>query len=209
VRLFVALDLPPDVPLVSAVPLVPDVPYANDVRHKLTGLLVELKDQCPGVRWVRPENIHVTLKFIGHVDPAKVNNILHALETIHSDQPVEIEFRGMGFFPNDRRPRVVWCGVQGSPNLAKLAQDIEAALAPLGIERETRAYTPHLTLARIDPEKLSRAQLEKLLAAAKKFENTRFGEVREAEFRLYESVTKPSGAEYKILHSFSFVKGLA
>ena len=190
-RLFVALDLP------------------EPVHHELTNLIAELKDQCPDVRWVRPEGIHVTLKFIGHVDPAKLDDIRHALETAHSDQPVEMQFRGMGFFPNERRPRVVWCGVEGSPNLAKLAQDIEAALAPLGIERETRAYTPHLTLARIDVEKVRRTHLEKLVATTKKFENSSFGETHERQFHLYESVTKRSGAEYKILHSFSFVKGSA
>ena len=120
-----------------------------------------------------------------------------------------MEFRGMGFFPNERRPRVVWCGVHGSDNLAKLARDMEARVEALGIERETRPYTPHLTLARIDAEKVPRAQIGKLVATAKKFEDSSFGSARGTEFHLYESVTKPSGAEYKILQSFPFVKGSA
>ncbi|HWF40371.1 MAG TPA: RNA 2',3'-cyclic phosphodiesterase [Candidatus Acidoferrales bacterium] len=190
-RLFVALDLP------------------EAAHHKLRDLIAELRNECPDIRWVRPEGIHVTLKFIGHVDEAKAHEIQEALGKIHSDRPVIMELHGIGFFPNERRPRVVWCGVHGSDNLAKLAGDMEALLEPLGIEREARPYTPHLTLARIDPEKVRRAQVEKVVATAKKFEVTSFGSARETQFHLYESVTKPSGAEYKILQSFSFVKGSA
>lgn len=190
-RLFVALDLP------------------DAVHQKLRDLVDELKRESPDVKWVNPECIHVTLKFIGHVDEAKTHEIQQALGKIHSDRPVTMEFRGMGFFPNERRPRVVWCGVQGSDNMAKLAGDTEAVLEPLGIEREARPYTPHLTLARIDAETVRRAQVEKLVAAAKKFADTSFGSVRETKFHLYESVTKPSGAEYRMLQSFSFVKGSA
>ena len=190
-RLFVALDLP------------------GAVRHKLHDLIAQLRNECPDIRWVRPEGIHVTLKFIGHVDEPKAHGIQQALGKIHSDRPVSVELRGMGFFPNGRRPRVVWCGVQGSANLVKLAEDMEAVLEPLGIDRETRPYTPHLTLARIDAEKVRPAQIQKLVSAAKKFEDSSFGSSRETEFHLYESVTKPSGAEYTILQSFPFVKGSA
>ncbi len=190
-RLFVALDLP------------------DAVHQKLRDLIDELKRESPDVKWVNPEGIHVTLKFIGHVDDAKAGEIQQAVGKIHSDRPVTMEFRGMGFFPNERRPRVVWCGVHGSDNLPKLAGDIEEAVEALGIERETRPYTPHLTLARIDAEKVRRAQIGKLVATAKKFADTSFGSARGTEFHLYESVTKPSGAEYKILQSFSFVKGSA
>ena len=190
-RLFVALDLP------------------AEVRQELRNLIERLSKLCPNARWVRPEGIHVTLKFIGHIDPAKAEVICEALQSIRSDRPVEMQFRGMGFFPNDRRPGVAWCGVEGSPNLAKLAADIEAVVQPLGIARETRPFTPHLTLARIDPEKVRRALIEKLVEAAKKFESTAFGAAREIEFHLYESVTKPSGAEYKRLQSFPFLKGSA
>ncbi len=108
-RLFVALDLP------------------EEVRQELRDLIERLSKVCPDARWVRPEGIHITLKFIGHVDAAKADSIRQALEPIRSDRPVEMQFRGLGFFPNERRPRVAWCGVEGSSNLAKLAADIEAS----------------------------------------------------------------------------------
>jgi RNA 2',3'-cyclic 3'-phosphodiesterase len=189
VRLFVALDLP------------------AEVRRELQELIERLRKVCPEARWVRPEGIHITLKFIGQVDPAKAELIHRVLKAIRSGSPVEMRFRGMGFFPNERRPRVVWCGVEGSRNLPELAADIEAAVEPLGIAREARPFTPHLTLARIDAEKVRRAHIEKLVEAAKKFESTTVGSAGETEFHLYESVTKPSGAEYKRLQSFPFLKG--
>ena len=78
---------------------------------------------------MRPEGMHVTLKFIGHAIPTgdveKLDAVRAALATVRSDQPVEMSFRGVGFFPHASRPRVIWCGVQGSNNLAPLAADIE------------------------------------------------------------------------------------
>ena len=187
-RLFVALDL------------------LQEVREQLGGLMERLRQLCAGARWVRPEGIHVTLKFIGHVESAQCEAICQALDPVHLDAPVQMQFRGLGFFPNERRPRVMWCGVEGSRNLSRLAADIEESLAPLGVERETRAYTPHLTLARIDPEKVRRAEIEKLVGAASDLAGAEFGSARESEFHLFESVTKPSGAEYKKLKSFAMVK---
>jgi RNA 2',3'-cyclic 3'-phosphodiesterase len=191
VRLFVALDLP------------------EKVSERLGELIDRLRKQCPHARWVRPEGVHITLKFIGHVDGAKADSIRLALERIRSGRPIEMQFRGVGFFPNERRPRVIWCGVEASPNLAGLVAQIEDSLEPLGVERETRAYTPHLTLARIDAEKVRPGEIEKLVEAVKELETSAFGSSCETAFYLYESVTRPSGAEYKKLQSFAFAKGPA
>jgi 2'-5' RNA ligase len=194
VRLFVALDFP------------------DALRQRLRDLMAQLKTACPDARWVKPEGIHVTLKLIGHVDAPKANAIREQLKAVRSERPVEAELRGIGCFPDEKHPRVAWVGVHGSANLAKLAADIEDALAPLGIERETREYSPHLTLARIDFEKVKRTQIEKLVAAAKRLEcdnfGSTFGSSHETEFHLHESVTKSTGAEYRIVESFPFVKGL-
>lgn len=186
-RLFVALDIP------------------AGVRQAIAELIDRLKPICRGARWVRSEGIHVTLKFIGHVrdpDAKKIEAIRIALSKIRSERPVEMRFRGMGFFPNERRPRVFWCGVEGSANLAPLAAAIEGALEPLGIERESRAFAPHLTLARIaSPEGVNR-----LLHEAEKLRDADLGAARESEFHLFHSVTKPTGAEYSKIESYSFVQ---
>lgn len=183
-RLFVALDL------------------REDVREALRELIARLKPQCKGAQWVRPEGMHLTLKFIGEADAKNAGEIRAALAPIHSSQPVEMYFRGLGFFPNENRPRVAWCGIEASANLARLAGDIESALEPLGIARESRDFVPHLTLARFDTPPRN----EELVRTANELQSYDFGRARETEFHLFESIRKPSGAEYKKLASYPFVK---
>ena len=191
-RLFVALEI------------------TTAVRENLAALIDELRKADAAssksrARWVRAENLHVTLKFIGHVDAGKLDAIRAALVGVRSDAPVELRFRGLGFFPNERRPRVLWVGVEGSPNLVVLAGELDVRLSELGIPRETRDFSPHLTLARFDPPGIS----ESLRAAAQKHLAREFGSVRTGEFHLFESKTRPTGAEYTRLSSFAFVKAEA
>jgi RNA 2',3'-cyclic 3'-phosphodiesterase len=187
VRLFVALEIP------------------SAVRDNLAALIDELrKTDASGskfrLRWVRPENLHVTLKFIGHIDVARLDSVRPALAQVRSDSPVDIEFRGTGFFPGEKRPRVLWVGIKGSPKLPALAGEMDKRLEPLGIPRETREFTPHLTLARFDPPGIS----EKLRSVVRQNTDREFGSLRAGEFHLIESKTKPSGAEYSTLQSFRF-----
>lgn len=190
-RLFVAFDLP------------------EAARQQLRELIERLRKLCPGARWVRPEGIHVTLKFIGQVEAAKAASIRRALAPIRSEHSADMQFRGARFFPTERRPRVFWCGVEPSPSVAELAAKIETAVESLGVAREPRAFVPHLTLARIDPEKIALAQLGRLVKAASELQDTAFGSARETQFHLYESATKPGGAEYRRLETFPFLKGPA
>lgn len=186
-RLFVALEIP------------------SAVRENLATLMTELnalEKQSSGkkARWVRPENLHVTLKFIGETALDKLKGIVAALSTVRSGQPAELRFRGLGFFPNEKRPRVLWAGIAASPNLAAIAGDIEQQLEPLGFPREKRDFTPHLTLARFNPPGLS----ETLRAAVRENAERDFGALGAGDFHLIESQLKPSGAEYTTLHSFPF-----
>lgn len=182
-RLFVALNL------------------SDGVRRALTGLIAKLKPKSSGARWINAENLHVTLKFIGHVENDRLRPIQEALTTIHSPQVIDLQYRGIGFFPNERHPRVVWCGVAASPNLAALAADIDRVLEPLGIESEGRPYTPHLTLARVKTEE----GVVDLVRAANEMNSYDFGEAHESNFHLYESLLKPSGAQYNRLASYSIL----
>jgi 2'-5' RNA ligase len=184
VRLFVALDFP------------------DEVRNAIRDLIARLKPLARNARWVRPEAMHITLKFIGETDAAKVASIRAALAPIHSPQSVDMHFRGVGFFPDERRPRVAWCGVEASANLAELAAGVECALELLGISRESRAFVPHLTLARFQ----SPGRLDELIRAAKESATLEFGTAREMEFHLIESILKPSGAEYRRVATYAFVK---
>ena len=186
-RLFVALEIP------------------SAVRQHLRTLIAELRAVDPErskgrARWVRPENLHVTLKFIGHVDTDKLRPIREALSEIGSEASVQVRFHGVGFFPGEKRPRVLWVGIDASPNVVILAKGIDQRLVPVGIAAETRAFTPHLTVARFDPPGIS----EKLREAMRNKSDTDFGTLRTNEFHLVESKLKPTGAEYTTLQSFRF-----
>jgi 2'-5' RNA ligase len=145
--------------------------------------------------------LHLTLKFIGEVAPEKVECIRKTLSAVRSEQGVALQFRGLGFFPNEKRPRVFWVSMDCSPNLKLLASNIEGVLEKLGIPREQRLFVPHLTLARFDPPGIS----EKLRAAVHENIARDFGAMQTSEFHLIESKLKPTGAEYTTLQSFPFV----
>lgn len=187
-RLFVAIDIP------------------EAVRRALGELIARLRTESKGAKWVRPEAMHVTLKFIGEVEPAKVDAIRAALRAVHSERDVEMNFRGLGFFPNERRPRVLWCGIAASSNLAMLAADVDGALKPLDIPAESRDFVPHLTLARFSVDRGGPGAPDKLVRAADEMKSYDFGSTRETEFHLIHSQLKRSGAEYTRLESFPIVK---
>jgi 2'-5' RNA ligase len=183
VRLFVALEIP------------------AAVQDKLSTLLKNLRELSSQPRWVRPENLHLTLKFIGEVAPDKLGAFRSALASVRSHSPVKLEFRGLGYFPNEKRPRVFWAGMDASANLKILAADIDSATEKLGIPRDERPFSPHLTLARFQPPGLP----EKLRSAIQQTLAYEFGSLETRQFHLIESKLKPSGAEYTTLESFTFV----
>jgi 2'-5' RNA ligase len=194
-RLFVALDIP------------------NETRDALAQLIARLKPKCPMAKWVRPESMHVTLKFIGHTAEENLPDVKTALAEINSPRPIDMHFRGLGFFPNEKHPRVFWCGIDISPNAAPIAAEIDSALEKLGIPPETHAFAPHLTLARLySHDRPPRGGLQDCLAeiAAVASESARksFGTTRTSEFHLFESKLKPSGAEYTCLQTFPFAEAL-
>ena len=179
-RLFVALDIP------------------ADVRAAIAAVVEKLRPTCEAARWVRLEGAHVTLKFIGEVPAEKIQEINTTLATVLFPVAIQIFFRGIGFFPNQRRPTVLWAGVEADPELRALAEAVENSLAPLGQAREQRAFSPHVTLARFKSPK----NLEGLRAAIAAAGPLEFGSVVAHEFHLYQSVLKPGGAEYTRLATF-------
>ena len=186
-RLFVALEIP------------------AAVRENLAAQVKELRDLSAlsgdkRPRWVRQENLHVTLKFIGEVSATKLDGIRDALSKIRSDAPIDLHFRGLGFFPDEKYPRMLWVGLNASANLPALARDIDRALETQGIALDKRAFTPHLTLGRFEPPGLH----EKLRAAIQKKSEREFGLFQTSEFHLIESKLKPTGAEYTSLAAFPF-----
>jgi RNA 2',3'-cyclic 3'-phosphodiesterase len=181
-RLFVAIDLDPE------------------IRARIATFLDGVRGFAPEARWVAAQSLHVTLKFIG--ENQRVDEIKSSLAGI-SGKATQLSFRGTGFFPNPRAARVFWVGIvaneDGDENLPALAAGIDLELEKLGIEREERAYTPHLTLARSggrrSPQQSSN-RFQKLDEQLDKRPAPDFGTMTAREFFLYQSKTAPSGAVY-------------
>lgn len=184
-RLFVALDVP------------------DETRRALGETIRRFESVCNGARWMQAESIHITLKFIGEVEEAKLPTIKDSLANVKSSGPIEIAFRNFGFFPNERRPRVFWLGIEAGPDLAALAANISSALEPVGISREKREFRPHLTLARFKTEK----GLPKLREVVAPLARQSFGDTVATQFHLYESMLNPGGAVHTKLASYGFAEG--
>ena len=184
-RLFIAIAIP------------------DDVRNALAQFIEEIRGVAPKAKWVRAENLHITLKFLGETDEAKLPAIQNGLASIRHMEPVSFRFHGLGFFPNERYPRVFWVGMETSVKLILLAEAIDEEMHELGFPLEKRAFTPHLTLARFEPPALP----PPLGPAAKQNELRGFGSLTASEFHLIESKLKPTGAEYTTIQSFPFVSG--
>lgn len=146
------------------------------------------------VRWARPENVHLTLRFLGDVQQEDLGDLCAALEEACAKHtPFDASLSGLGAFPSERRARILWAGIgAGSERLRSLAADLDAVLSPLGFEREERAYTPHLTLGRVrhQPANLDLPQIAWDLRFL----------VRRVE--LVESTLTPEGSVYRIVQAF-------
>jgi RNA 2',3'-cyclic 3'-phosphodiesterase len=184
-RLFIAIVIP------------------DDVRNALAQFIEELRGFAPKAKWVRAENLHITLKFLGETDQAKLPAIQQGLASISNMEPVSFRFHGLGFFPSERYPRAFWVGMKTSVKLILLAEAIDEETHELGFPLEKRPFTPHLTLARFEPP----AMPAQLGAAAKQNEQRTFGSLTTNQFHLIESKLKPSGAEYTTIQSFPFSAG--
>ena len=182
-RLFVALEVP------------------AEVRERLATLVAELRRIDAAPKWVRAENLHVTLKFIGHVRAEALPAIEMALGGVRAASAIEVKFRGLGFFPHEKRPSVFWAGIEAGEALTRLAAEVDSACAAAGIPREEKRFKPHLTLARFKDAKLS----ANLRAAAEAHATDSFGELLAEEFHLMESKLKAPAAEYTRLQSYRFV----
>ncbi len=181
-RLFTGLDLP------------------GDLVANLEELLRRLKPAAR-INWSPPANLHVTTKFIGQWPEDRLGELKAALAGLPGRDAVPVRIRRVGFFPNPHSPRIFWCGIE-APGLPELAADTDSATAALGIPRENRPFSPHLTLARIK----ERVELQPLREAIAALASQEFGSFQAASFNLYQSTLRPSGSVYTKLAEFPLTK---
>jgi 2'-5' RNA ligase len=181
-RLFVGLDLP------------------ADVVRALEELLDRLRSKAR-IQWSPPANLHITTKFIGEWPEDRIEELKSALAALPARAIIPVQIHKLGFFPNPHSPRVFTCGVE-APGLDTLARDTDAVTAALGIASEKRAYSPHLTLARIK----DRVNLQPLREAIAALPSLDFGRFEAVSFFLYQSKLRPTGSVYTKLAAFSLSK---
>ena len=192
-RIFIALDI------------------EDAIRDRISRFMDGVREFAPDARWVRPESLHVTLKFIGEKSAEAVEQIKEALAAVKG-QAVEMGFRGHGFFPTAKSARVFWVGIESGPALASLANAVDDVTAGLGIPKEERAFNAHLTLARGGggsgsprrqnggrPSKNFQRLQEKLSALSA----SDFGTMTAHEFFLYRSQLSRGGSRYTKIARFA------
>jgi 2'-5' RNA ligase len=181
-------------------------PLSESLLRELARLERRLEERVPrrSVRWVQPGSIHLTLKFLGDTSTEKLPGITQALAAVARNAPVStFTVGGIGCFPNTRRPRVVWVGVQEpTGRLAALQDAIEEVLAPFGYEPEGRGFTPHLTLGRVR-RKVRHSDVTQVGEVVAGTEVGQLAEVVADRFELIRSVLRPTGAEYTTLETFA------
>jgi len=152
-----------------------------------------LKQTGADVRWVKPENIHLTLKFLGDIEEDLSHEVVHVIEgTCRKFKPFTLTVRGTGVFPNARAPRVLWVGLSQDKDLTGIKHGIDAGLVPLGFAPEDRAFVPHLTIGRLRSSRGHSALLDKVA----RLRDNSYGVIDVASIVLMRSDLGPQGARY-------------
>ncbi|MBI5969434.1 MAG: RNA 2',3'-cyclic phosphodiesterase [Deltaproteobacteria bacterium] len=182
IRSFIAIEVP------------------QTLQARMGELQRELKRTEADVKWVRPEGIHLTLKFLGSISLEDIEKLTLAITpVVVAWVPFEMKIFSLGCFPSSRNPRVLWLGVdRGGPEVLSLQKAIENKAAEVGFLSETKPFKPHLTLGRVRSAK----GMNPLIQAMEKHKDAEIGSFRVKEVHLFQSELKPSGAVHTKLRAF-------
>lgn len=168
----------------------------NQVLDNISKLIEILKPRLPAVRWIPKTNLHLTLKFLGNIEESQVNPVTVQLRASLKLFPrCTINAKGLGVFPDVRRPKILWVGLSGDL-LAEFAASVEAALVPLGFTSEKRVFTPHLTIGRWRDGSRPTTKLRQEIES---WSRSEFGACAVGQIVLFQSVLRPEGASYSEL----------
>lgn len=178
------------------------IEISEKARRALAKAIDDLKGDLGKLAWVKPGNLHLTLKFLGEIDPNDVMAIDSALKTVAKETtPFGYEIEGLGVFPDTHKARVLWAGLRGGKKaLPTLAKRVDTALADLGFKRERRPFSAHITIARIRKP----VEAERLEAALARYEGEFFGDEWVESIVLLESTLARGGSIYTPLATFGF-----
>jgi 2'-5' RNA ligase len=184
-RSFIAVEVP--------------IEIQDAIAHSTASLQKALPK--PMVRWVAPQNVHLTLKFLGDVSPANLERMADILKIEAAAHGVfSMSVGGLGAFPTSRRARVIWIGLEAPPSLVALQHGVEAASARLGYTREDRPFSPHLTIGRTG-QNVTATDLQKIRAALEGATVGSLGMVKVDAIHIFKSDLRPGGSVYTHLYA--------
>jgi len=173
------------------------IPLPQNILAEFGKLYQAMSPFSREVKWIKPESVHLTLKFLGNLIPADVKKVFDGMAEVFSDPPDHflLEIGGLGGFPNLRRPRVLWVGVHGKGlnQLKDIQMRIEEAMTARNFPKENRKFSPHLTVGRVKYYK----NLEKIVES---FQSYAFPEMKfiVEKIHVMRSELKPEGAVYSV-----------
>lgn len=180
-RCFIAIDMP------------------EDIKNSIANVVEQADHKSKSIRWVPSENIHLTLKFLGEVKESLIAEIEKRIAAVCMRHSIfNIGIRSVGAFPNLKYPNILWVGIDASKELRDLFDAIEESLSELGFEKESRQFSPHITIARIKDKK----EIDLTMKTLSSFKDTFFGIVNVKEILLMKSILKPTGAQYSKISTF-------
>ena len=166
------------------------------IKISVLDIIDRLRQSGADVKWASDENIHITLQFLGETDEALVPAIKGALDKILATySPFYIKIAEVGCFPDGRRPRVIWVGMEESQTMIKLHKDIVTEMVKFGYKKEERGFTPHITVGRVK----SNRYLGELTRKLDEIRSARFSGFEVQDIRLMKSELQPSGAKHYCL----------
>lgn len=180
-RTFIAIELP------------------KDIKDALASLQEQLKVSGSDVKWVSPENIHLTLKFLGEIDEAKLSKIIEIMADICVNKhPFQLRIWSCGAFPKINFPRVIWVGIdKGDSEVKEIAKDLQEEIAKIGIPKEERAFSSHITIGRVRSLRNRDKLISGLGALASNCAEKGLGEFSVTKITLFKSTLTPKGPIYE------------
>lgn len=161
----------------------------------------EIKRSGANLKLVEPQNIHITLKFLGDTDENLIDKIEEILkESVKESEPFEIILKGAGVFPNQNYIKVMWIGIENTEPMGKISYKIDELISDLGFQKEKRKFSAHLTVARVKSAK----NKDKLIQIIDKYKETEFGKIKVDSIKLKQSELTPKGPIYTTLKNIEF-----
>jgi 2'-5' RNA ligase len=175
------------------------IPLPCQLKEAIRSTQIDLQSRIPEARWVRPEALHLTMHFFGEVEQETLEKLKVSMLSVKGCQrPFQVEVKGLGAFPNPRRPRVIWLGLEPRGQLEQLHRATGQCLRQAGLIPDSRPYSPHLTIGRL---RGGRLDLSGLLSS---MQSKKFGPLTVDSLILYESRLHPEGAQHIPLQTVNF-----